>query len=107
MEWGKNMRIGSSVRHSRRLRYQITHRQVHPAVYLIVCDLQAQGRLEILPSTVLLQKEYPEEALYVAGMAGYRREALEIVASLVEDTYRETNAFDTFRYLTGREIPTC
>lgn len=102
MEWDKNMRIGTSVAHSRRLRYQITHRLVHPTVYLIVCDRGANGRLTVLPSSNLLQKEYPSDSLYIAGMAGYRREAYEIIASLIEDIYNANHDFDAYRYLTER-----
>lgn len=107
MEWDKNLRIGTSVRNIKRLRYQITHRQVHPTVYLIACDRKDNGRLEIIPSTVLLQKNYPHKTLYIAGIAGYRKEALEITASIIEDTYRKNQDFDAFRYLTERESGPC
>lgn len=107
MEWDKNLRIGTSVRNIRRLQYQIAHRQVHPTVFLIACDRQENGRLEILPSTVLLQADYPHKSLYIAGVAGYRKEALEITASIIEDTYRNNHDFDAFRYLTERENGSC
>lgn len=107
MEWDKNLRIGASVRNSKKLKFQIIHRQVHPTVYLIVCDRSSGGRLSILPSTVLLQKEYPNDFLYIVGMAGYKKEALEITASLLEDAYRDNNDYDVYRHRTGRGQMVC
>ncbi len=107
MEWDKRLRIGASVKNSKRLKFQIMHRQVHPMVYLIVCDRTEDGRLSILPSTVLLQKQYPDEALYVAGMAGSKREAMEITGSLLEEAYRENRDYDVYRHRTGRGQMIC
>lgn len=107
MEWEKNLRVGTSVKNSKRLKFQIIHRQIHPTVYLIACDRAAGGRLVILPSTILLQKEYPTEALYIVGMAGYKREAYEITASLIEDAYRVNQDYDVYRHLTGRGQMVC
>lgn len=55
--------------------------------------------LDIIPSHELLQKGYPKKQLYVIGLAKGYDEAVEVAASVIDEVYRQTGAFEVASYL--------
>ena len=46
-----------------------------------------------------MQKGYPKKDLYVVGLAKGYDEAVEVAASIIDEVYRQTGAFDVASYL--------
>ena len=56
-------------------------------------------KTNIIPSHELLQKGYPKKQLYVIGLAKGYDEAVEVAASVIDEVYRQTGAFEVASYL--------
>ena len=100
MKWYTDLYLGKSIApRYRMLQYKISHRLIHPTVYLIAL-VQREGRLlEIIPSTCLLQPVYPQENLYILGMAGSRQEAVNLTCEILEAVFKERGNFDLRAWL--------
>lgn len=72
-------------------------------LYLVVLSQGKVKRLEIINSIYLLQKNYPDKEKFVIGIAGSYEGALEIVKTIVEETYEDMKNTDTVNYILKRE----
>ncbi len=103
MEWHKDLYAGESVRRRQRnVKWKIMHNAGQLYVYVITLASGESNLLDIIPSWELLQKHYPKSGLYVVGLAGSYREALELAGHIVNDVYKATGGFDVKRYLKQR-----
>ena len=76
---------------------ELTGAHTPPKKYL---PFLLQGNLlDIIPSHELLQKGYPKKQLYVIGLAKGYDEAVEVAASVIDEVYRQTGAFEVASYL--------
>ena len=100
MKWYTDLYLGKSItRRYRMLQYKITHKKIHPTAYLITLA-QKDGRiLEIIPSTCLLQRVWPDNNLFILGMAGSRKEAIDLAGEILIEVYREHGDFDLRSWL--------
>lgn len=102
MVWYENLYIGKKCAYKiNRLKFKIVHRQIHPTVYLIVLPQQEHTLLEIVPSTLLMQRAYPSDDMRVIAIASDRQEALQMTAEILELVYKEQHDFDVASYLNG------
>ncbi len=100
MIWYDSMFVGTGCQSKlKMLKRQISHRAAHPPVYLITLPTADHRVLEIVPSALLLQKQYPADDLRIIGMACTRREAIGIVQQLVSESFRERGDADIEAYL--------
>lgn len=101
IEWYEHLICGPTIsrRRCRKIKYKVANFQVQPVVYLIVQNEKARDLLEIIPSTVLLQKNYPSDGLKAVGLASTRQEALRVTEKLIRDMYVRQKDFDIERYM--------
>ncbi len=100
MVWYDHMILGRGCGHKENLiRHRITHRKPHVGVWLITLPTASHLVLEIVPSTVLLQKSYPTDGLTVIGMALTKNDAIGLAADLVAASIRERGDADIAAYL--------
>lgn len=72
-------------------------------VYLVALCNYGQERMEILSSAELLQKGYPSEGLFIAGIASDYDEALELVRQITQETIETNMGTDVCGYIHYRE----
>ena len=65
--------------------------------------MDRQERMEILSSAELLQKGYPSEGLFIAGIASDYDEALELVRQITQETIETNMGTDVCGYIHYRE----
>lgn len=101
MEWYEPLFLDPLVcRDYRLLKRKIIRRRPHPPVYLLVLPEASSGSLlEILPSSVLLQKNYPTQGQLVIGMAHSRSKAVEMTGELLCTVREEGYGFDLRAYM--------
>ena len=100
MFWYDNKYKGKSCLYKvNRIKYKISNRIDHPTVYLITLAQNGHGVLEMIPSTLLLQRAYPSEDLRIVGMGGSRRESLELMRQIIEEVYRQQHDFDVAAFM--------
>lgn len=100
MIWYDHMFLGKKCRtRANRLKYRISHRMAHQGVFLIVLPRSEHAVLEIIPSVLLMQENYPTKDLKVVGMASTRNEALSLVEQIVGEMYRTRKDFDASAFM--------
>ncbi len=74
-----------------------------PAAYLIVLPNRPEDQLEIIETSQLRQKQYPEKDFFVVGIAKDQGDAIKMVAEIVEEVYNETGETDVRSYILRKE----
>lgn len=100
MIWYEELYVGESIVHkTKKIKWKILHNVGQLNIYVIAIASNKENLLDIIPSQELLQKGYPKKDLYVVALAKGYDEAIEVAASIVEETYRVTGAFRVEDYL--------
>lgn len=100
MIWYDHMFLGKKCHaKANRLKYKISNRLAHQGVFLIVLPQSEHAVLEIIPSVLLLQKNYPAEDLKIVGMASTRNEALSLLEYIIGEMYRTQGNFDVSAFM--------
>ncbi len=106
LKWYRDLYIGEGVRKQyQNLIAQLNAQKKVTGIYLITYALNQKNQLEIINSAFLVQKALYKLTPEVIGIAGTRREAVGIIADIVEACYRETGDADLRSYLHLKEIP--
>ncbi len=74
-----------------------------PAVNLIVLPKRPEDQLEIIETSQLRQKAYPDKDFFVVGIAKDQGDAIKMVAEIVEEVYNETGGTDVRSYILEKE----
>ncbi|MCD8300949.1 MAG: hypothetical protein LUC41_07255 [Clostridiales bacterium] len=100
MVWYGHMVLGRGLASKEKMiRYRISHRKAHVGVWLVILPRFEHQVLEIIPSTLLLQENYPLDDLTVIGMALTRKEAVDIAAELAAAAVIKRGDADVAAYL--------
>jgi len=100
MIWDEHMWIGKRCRgRSKMLQYRISNGLAHPGVFLLVLPQSEHAVLEIIPSLLLLQKNYPDENLRVVGMAATRGEAFSLAEQIIAGAFKDCGNADVEAYM--------
>ncbi len=100
MVWYDSMFLGTGCQSKfKMLKRRISHRAMHPPVYLITLPTGDHRVLEIIPSSQLLQKNYPTDDLRIIGMTYTRGEALGFVEKIISESFRKRGDAEIEAYL--------
>lgn len=99
MRWYDTLYLGETVKNARRIKWKLNHNAGVLGVYVIAFASNPKNLLDIIPSWELKQKAYPKADMKIIGLAGSYEEALELVRSIVEETYEHTEGVDIWNYL--------
>ena len=70
-----------------------------PMIWLITLPIGENNQLEIINGKELLQPLYPKDRLKIIGICSNKKEAMEMIGQLVEETYAVTGRADVRSYL--------
>ncbi len=100
MKWYDDLYVGESIIHkTNKIKWKILHNAGQIRIYVITLASNDKNLLDIIPSQELMQKGYPKKDLYVVGLAKEYDEAVEVAASIIDEVYRQTGAFEVASYL--------
>lgn len=104
MKFAKHLYLSEGLeKKKKRVLYRLRRGKLQVPVYLVaLCDY-GQERMEIICSAELLQKSYPSEELFVAGIAGDYDEALELVRRITQESLDALMGTDLCGYIHHRE----
>ncbi len=74
-----------------------------PAVSLVVLPDNQGEQLEIVDTMQMRQKDFPQQDLFIVGIAKDQGDALKMVAEIVEEVYNETGGTDVRSYILKKE----
>lgn len=108
MTWYDELYVGESIVHkTKNIIWKIRHNAGQLNIYVIALASNERNLLDIIPAQELLQKAYPKRELRIIGLAKGYDEAVEVAASIVDEVYQNTGAFEIRSYLeaqrAGRE----
>jgi len=91
----------STKKKKRKIIKNIKNSKLQLGVFVIVISDKEHEQLEIYPSYVLLQQYFKEKTMKVAGIAGSKEEAFEVVTDMVNDCQKANQDCNLKRYLIG------
>lgn len=104
MVWYKNIYLGDNARKEKSIIVASTeaHRFQHN-VYLVSLPSCNDNILEMFSANQLMQKHFKEKEynknIYIVGIAKGYDEGLEVMGTIITDTYNNTGGFDVADYL--------
>ena len=93
MFWRKNLFLGEKVQALAKKR-----RRKRFSGLLLCLSLDPGEQIDIYPASVVRQRLFPREELYVIGLAADRAEALELVREIAEEAYQAMGDGDLRTY---------
>ena len=103
MKWYKDLFLGETVAPDvKKYIKRITNSQLTPNVYVIAFASNPLNLLDIIPSWELIQKGYPNEQIRIIGLANGKKEAIELVRQIVDETYQVTGDVKVKEYLKSK-----
>ena len=102
LKWLKKYYIGEGIKGPVRLQSKINAGKFTPGIYLITLSDNPHNILEIISSTVLLQRKVYDECPLVIGMAKGKSGAVDLAREILEHVYKKTGGFDVKKFLEDR-----
>ncbi len=104
MIWYDKLYVGESIVHkTKKIKWKIMHNAGQIGIYVITLASNRQNLLDIIPSYELMQRGYPKREMVIVGLAKGYDEAVEVVASIVDEVYRNTGTFAVRTYLAEKQ----
>lgn len=104
MWWLKNLYLGESVRgKEKEIKRKLRGKAGFPGVFILSISLQPGEMIDIFPSGQLRQDAFPKEELRVFGLAGDRKEALDMLTDICRETMDATGNADMRSFLDHME----
>ena len=90
--WSEKLYIGSQAeKNLKKVKKKLQNGKAVLGFFLITRPSNSSNLFDILPTAELLFPYYKKQELLVYGLAKGREEAEELVVSMLEDVYRETD----------------
>ena len=87
LKWKKDYLTGEGVEDPEKIKNKLDAGKYVHGIYLLTLSDNPSNMFEIIPAAMLLQKSYYRICPEIIGMAKGKDEALEMVRSLVQETY--------------------
>ena len=100
MVFVKKLIVGESLKNKKqKIMWKIRHNSGMFDVFVITLSSNKDNLLDIINSSVLMQKYYPKDNMIIVGIAKGYDEAVDIVGRIVEKVYKETGSFNVRDYV--------
>ena len=99
MKFFQDMYVSEAVAsHTDELIAKIKQNSVVKGLYLIVLAENSENLLEIIASREIVKPMYSKRELWIVGLAGGRKDALQLVEHMIGQMYEQTGTFDIRTY---------
>ena len=103
MQFMGSLYVGESVASTEYKIVEKVHKgKVVPGLYLITLSNHPDNMLDLMLEKEALQKCYSQVGLKVVGIAGSKKEAIQIVQRIVEESLKETGSADVRDFLKAK-----
>ncbi len=100
MKWYSDLYVGETAKKNQnRILRQIRARGKCRNIFLVTLPANSSNLLDIIPSRFA----FHYDDLHVIGVAKGKKEACDVAASIIDEVYRETGAFDIVPYLKQKQ----
>lgn len=103
IHWKKNLYVGSQLEENRKkIISKINRGKKVDSLYLLALPANKKNNLDLIPwDQIVRQPLYPD--VEVVGIAADRAEAEEVLLTIAEDVYRETETLNIREWLEQKE----
>ncbi len=92
IKWSDKLYIGEQAeKNCAKIQKKLEEGKLVPEHFLILRPSNEQNLFDILSTTELLFPYYRKQELFVYGLAKSRKEAEQLILTILEDIYRETD----------------
>lgn len=102
LKWHKDFYIGEGIKNPDKTKNKIEEGKLTFGIYLITLSDNPNNLLEIIPAAMLLQKSCYGLCPEIIGMTRGKGDAIDMVADIIMEIYRETGAFQVKEYFKNR-----
>lgn len=100
IRWADKLYLGESVEgRKKKVMQSIEEGKVTFAIFCIAYASNPDNLLDIIDANELGFSYYQQKEMYIVGLAGSKREAGELVRTMIEDMYRQTGGFSVRDFL--------
>lgn len=99
MRFHNKLYIGESIKHPQRVKWKLRVAAGQFQVYLIVISNNKENQLECFHNSLLKQKFFRRQKLYVVGIAGNYEEAMELIQRITQECVSKTNTANIKAFL--------
>ena len=100
MQFMGDLYVGESIDSTEYKIVEKVHKgKVVPKLYLIVFSANPDNMLDIIPEKDIMQKYYPKDGLRIVGIAKGKKEAIDLVQQMIQDSLLETGNADIRGFL--------
>ena len=100
LHWYENLYV--SERASKKLKRtisRINRGKLTPEIYVLTFPSNDKNMMDIIPANILLQKTLRRRCPKIIGLAKGREDALELMQTIIMETYEQTGGFCVKEYL--------
>ncbi len=103
MKWYKDLYIGDSLQKNKdKVIRRVMQNVLQPGLYLITLARNEQDNFVVLPSMVLLQRNFNKDDLLILGIAKGQDECNELIVDMIADALKEYDIDNIKKYFTPR-----
>lgn len=103
MRFHDRLYVGDSIRHPELVKWKLRVAAGQFQVQLIVISNNNDNQLECFHNALLKQKAFRRQKLFVVGIAGNYKEAIELIRQITEDCVRETGTGNVKDFLLSKK----
>ena len=103
MRYYKHLYLAKGIRKKEQVIRKLEENKLQMNIHIITLPRTGEDQLEIYPSMVLLQPEFPHDDFFVVGIAKGYEDAVEMVEEIAQEVYNKTKGADIRSYILERE----
>lgn len=99
MLWSEKLYLGAGAeKHYRRIKWKIMHNIAQTDIFLLILPLKYEQHLQLVHSTMFLQKNWPKNDICVVGIVRGRQEGLDLIQQITSEMYEQTGVIDYYGF---------
>lgn len=100
LDWYENLYVSERVsKKKKRIISRINQKKVTPEIYVLTVSSNDKNVMEIVSTNVLLQTAVRKRCPRIIGLAKGKEDALELMQTILMETYEHTGSFCVKKYL--------
>lgn len=104
MFWYRELYLGVTVKKkAKQIKRKINGNKFNPCTYLIILPRDGSAVLELLPVFTMRYPGFEDSGLRVVGIAGNKKEAMELTRCIIQDVFSQRNDFNVRSFMERRE----
>ena len=102
IRWARNPYLGKGIEEVKEIRSKVNKGAFLSGIFLVTLSDHPEHLMEIIPAWMLMQKWNRRVCPKIVGITKGKKDAMKMVAEIVQEVYENTGAVDIKEYLKKR-----